>query len=162
MFYRERLKRCKLMTLEERRWRYDLIEMFKIRIGEEFGAVAAKMRILIRAEIEEILKRNWFLESWGWLQRACYEMNYCPFTHRITDTLNLSLLLQMITYSLDPPISLAHRKSKMPWRSTPSPSGTRPLSRLSQWPRTGPPWTPRTSGSRSMPALTSTTSKVLF
>ena len=31
--YRERLKRCKLMTLEERRRRYDLIEMFKIMKG---------------------------------------------------------------------------------------------------------------------------------
>ena len=31
--YRERLRRCKLMTLEERRRRYDLIEMFKIMKG---------------------------------------------------------------------------------------------------------------------------------
>ena len=31
--YRERLRRCKLMTLQERRRRYDLIEMFKIMKG---------------------------------------------------------------------------------------------------------------------------------
>ena len=31
--YRERLRKCKLMTLEERRRRYDLIEMFKIMKG---------------------------------------------------------------------------------------------------------------------------------
>ena len=31
--YRERLRRCNLMTLEERRRRYDLIEMFKIMKG---------------------------------------------------------------------------------------------------------------------------------
>ena len=31
--YRDRLRRCKLMTLEERRRRYDLIEMFKVMKG---------------------------------------------------------------------------------------------------------------------------------
>jgi ribonuclease P/MRP protein subunit RPP40 len=31
--YRERYRRCKLMTLEERRRRYDLLEMFKIMKG---------------------------------------------------------------------------------------------------------------------------------